>query len=114
MEEAQRLCDRIGILAGGKRVAEGAPQELVTRVLAREALELDASPAEEAEWAHGLAGVRRLRVGGRLFLFADDAGGLRERLRPRLGGRERSVVARPAHLEDVFLALTGTRLEGGA
>jgi lipooligosaccharide transport system ATP-binding protein len=114
MEEAERLCDRIAILAGGKRVAEGAPRELVREVLAREALEIEATPAEEAEWLRGLADVRRLRVGSRLFLYVDDAGALHERLRPRLAGTHRSFVARPAHLEDVFLALTGTRLEGGA
>ena len=51
------------------------------------------------------------------MLFCDDAGRLLERLRHRASVRSQdhlSVVVRPTNLEDVFLALTGTRLEGGA
>jgi ABC-2 type transport system ATP-binding protein len=31
MDEAQRLCDRIGVVRGGRLVAEGTPQSLVNR-----------------------------------------------------------------------------------
>ncbi len=59
--------------------------------------------------------VRTLRTGRRLVLFADDATALLETLRERgRTGDPSAVVVRPTNLEDVFLALTGTALEGDA
>ncbi|MGH7341660.1 MAG: ABC transporter ATP-binding protein, partial [Candidatus Rokuibacteriota bacterium] len=40
MDEAERLCDRLVILAQGRVVADGAPQELIRKTLAPEALEV--------------------------------------------------------------------------
>ena len=57
----------------------------------------------------------RLRTGRRLTLFVPDAGALLETLRHRgAAGDPRAIVVRPTNLEDVFLARTGTTLEGGA
>jgi lipooligosaccharide transport system ATP-binding protein len=115
MEEAERLCDRLAILADGRVVAEGAPRALVHEHLAPEALELDLAPDEEAAVLGALNGVRGLRAGRRVVLYVGDAPALLETLRPRTPALSaRGVVARRTNLEDVFLALTGTRLEGGA
>ncbi|MEB2344214.1 MAG: ABC transporter ATP-binding protein [Deltaproteobacteria bacterium] len=112
MDEAERLCDRLAILAAGRVVAEGAPAALIREHLAAQALELAVAPADEARVLAGLDGVRRLRSGRRLVLFADDAAGLLVTLRARrAAGDPAAVVVRPANLEDVFLALTGTGLE---
>jgi lipooligosaccharide transport system ATP-binding protein len=114
MDEAERLCDRVAVMAGGRLRAEGAPAELVLRFLAPEALELDTDPAEEEGlFGDGLAGPKRLRVGRRLLVYAQDTAPWIERVRSRDGGDRRPLVARPTNLEDVFLALTGTKLEGG-
>jgi lipooligosaccharide transport system ATP-binding protein len=113
MDEAERLCDRLAVMAEGRVVAEGAPAELVRRVLAPEALELDCPPAEERALAERLGGARRMRTGSRLVLYGDHAGPLLDGVRAVRGGVE-GVIVRPTNLEDVFLALTGTRLEGGA
>jgi lipooligosaccharide transport system ATP-binding protein len=117
MDEAERLCDRIVILAQGRVVAEGAPKELIAKTLAPETLELELDEDESRALGRELDGVRRLRTGRRVMLFSDDAARLLDRLRHRwseLGGERQPVIVRPTNLEDVFLALTGTRLEGGA
>jgi hypothetical protein len=53
-----------------------------------------------------------LRVGARLMLYVDDAADLIERVRHHDGGDRRSIIVRPTNLEDVYLSLTGTNLEG--
>jgi lipooligosaccharide transport system ATP-binding protein len=115
MDEAERLCDRLVILAAGSKVAEGAPEALIRELLAPQALELSVEERDEAAVLRDLDGVRRLRVGRRLVLYVADAGALLETLRHRGAlGDPRAVVVRPANLEDVFLAKTGTGLEGNA
>ena len=113
MDEAARLCDRVLILAEGRAICEGAPRALIAERLAREALELDCTPAEEARW---LADEpwKRLRSGRRLVVYGDSVAPLVARLRAQDGGDGRPLVVRPANLEDVFLAATGTSLGGDA
>jgi len=112
MDEAERLCDRLAILAEGRVVAEGAPAELIRKHLAPEVLELELSPEREEQLLAELQDLRRLRAGRRLFLYSRDAARLLATLRDRGDGADHhGVVLRPANLEDVFLALTGTQLE---
>jgi len=116
MEEAERLCDTLVILAEGRVVADGAPRQLIRDVLAPEALELEVAPEDERRVIGDLDGVQRLRSGRRLMLYVPDAGALLETIRHRDGGPARDhggVIVRPTNLEDVFLALTGTLIEGG-
>jgi lipooligosaccharide transport system ATP-binding protein len=114
MEEAERLCDRVLIMSAGRKVLEGAPRALVQARLAREALELDCTPEEEARLLAGLPGAKSLRAGPRLFVFGEHAAPLVERVKQLIDGDARQFVVRPANLEDLFLAATGTRLEAGA
>jgi lipooligosaccharide transport system ATP-binding protein len=116
MDEAERLCDRLVVMAEGRVVADGAPAQLIRELLAPEALELDVAPEDEAVWLPGTAGLARLRSGRRLVLYVEDAGALLQRVRrrnPGDGSRHPAAVVRPTNLEDVFLKLTGTRLEAG-
>ncbi len=113
MDEAERLCDRVLILCEGRAICEGAPRALIDARLAREAVELDCTPEEEKRLFDG-ASWQRLRSGRRLVLYADSAAPLVERIRAGDGGDLRPLVVRPTNLEDVFLAATGTTLEGGA
>jgi len=112
MDEAQRLCDQVAIITVGKVIASGAPAELIKSRLAPETVELDCTPSEEALLFDGLGPERRLRVGRRLMLYVEDAASLISRIRRHDQGDRRSVIVRPTNLEDVFLALTGTSLEG--
>jgi lipooligosaccharide transport system ATP-binding protein len=111
MDEAQRLCDQVAIVSAGKVIAAGAPADLITARLAPETVEFDCTPNEEAALLDGLAPDRRLRVGRRLMLYVDDAGGLIEQIRRHDEGDRRPLIVRPTNLEDVYLALTGASLE---
>jgi lipooligosaccharide transport system ATP-binding protein len=114
MEEAERLCDRLVILAEGRIVVDGGPRDLIRQVLPQEVLELDVSAESEQAVVGELNGLERLRNGDRLKLYVEDAGALLETMRHRNGGACKAHTAatiRPTNLEDVFLKLTGTNLE---
>jgi lipooligosaccharide transport system ATP-binding protein len=112
MDEAQRLCDRVAIIAAGKIVVEGAPPDLIAAHLAPEAVEVDCEPGEETGLFDGTPPPRhRLRSGRRMMLYVDDASALVDRLHQRDPTNRRALVVRPTNLEDVFLRLTGTSLE---
>jgi lipooligosaccharide transport system ATP-binding protein len=111
MDEAQRLCDLVAIVCAGKVIAAGAPAALIAERLAREAVEFDCTPEEEAALLDGASLGRRVRAGRRLMLYLDRATDLIEHVRRRDQGDRRPIVVRPTNLEDVYLSLTGTSLE---
>lgn len=113
MDEAERLCDRVAIFAEGRIESEGSPRELIRRHLAEEALEVDCDAATEGALLAGFGGVQRQRAGSRLIVYLSDAAPLLERVHRTLGGSVRPIV-RPTNLEDVFLALTGVRIDEAA
>jgi lipooligosaccharide transport system ATP-binding protein len=115
MDEAQRLCDRVAIVSAGKVVGAGTPADLIATLLAPEAVEFDSTLQEEAALLDGFARSNgRLRAGQRLILYVDDPTPLIERIRHHDQGDRRSILVRPTNLEDVFLSLTGTSLEGNS
>jgi ABC-2 type transport system ATP-binding protein len=118
MEEAERLCGRIGILDEGRLVAEGTRDALVAS-LGREArVELGfGRPGELAragEILPGLAGVSRTsHSNDHLVVFVDDGPRRMPALWARLleaGLEPTATELRAPDLEDVFLALTGRAL----
>jgi lipooligosaccharide transport system ATP-binding protein len=113
MDEAERLCDTVVIMTQGRAACHGAPRSLIAEHLALEAVELDCTEDEERRLFDGAA-IKRLRAGSRLMLFADDATPLVDLVHRQDGGDRRPIVVRPANLEDVFLSVTGTRLEEDA
>ncbi len=113
MDEAERLCDRVLIMSEGRAVADGAPGTLVREHLAAQAIEIDCSLEEQKALLCGVLSPH-LRVGQRMIVFADDTGPITDRIQALDGGDRRGLVIRPANLEDVFLALTGTQLQEGA
>lgn len=113
MDEAQRLCDTVAIMSAGNVIAQGAPEELIKRYLARQAVELDATPEQEHALLHDLGeSPPRYRSGNRSMIYLDDPAPLLDRLKGGAGVEARAVAVRPTNLEDVFLTLTGTSLEG--
>ena len=116
MDEAQRLCDTVAIMSAGDIIAQGAPEELIERYLARQAVELEATQEEEHALLRGFdESLPRYRSGNRSMIYLDDPAPLLERIRLGIeaGAGARAVAVRPTNLEDVFLTLTGTRLEEG-
>ncbi|MBI5768150.1 MAG: ABC transporter ATP-binding protein [Verrucomicrobia bacterium] len=112
MEEATRLCSRIGIIDHGRIHALGPLDELLTRLPFEEEITFAASPdtaALTAELAaHGetatLNGTNRFRPRADFKLSAFYALAEQHRLPPRLFTQQRPT------LEAVFLHLTGRSL----
>ncbi len=100
IEEAQRLADRVAIMAAGRVVAEGSPIQLIREHAGREVHEVSHRDDQELEALRADAQERGLVVrssGPALaYLHAD-------RLEAELPAGER----RAATLEDVFVLLTG-------
>ena len=112
MDEAERLCDQVLIMSHGKAICQGRPRTLIDEHLDREAIEFDSTPGEEARLLEGLdKRPKRLRAGDRLMMYTADATALAARIHELDGGTRRPVIVRPTNLEDVFLSVTGTRLE---
>jgi lipooligosaccharide transport system ATP-binding protein len=124
MDEAERLCDRLVIMDGGRIVDEGSPSELVGRHVTREVVEVrpledgrsggpDSDEALEAVLALVRAnGERAEVVTDRVLAYTDDGDALVAKLNAD-GLRPASVLVRRSTLEDVFLILTGrTLIEG--
>ena len=110
MEEAERLADRIAVIAAGEIVAQGTPQTLGDRQLTRTRITF-APPRgmRVADLPAALADHGDLDVGGRIVLsssrVADDLHALSGWALKRSLDLEDLEVRRPT-LEDVYLNLT--------
>lgn len=111
MDEAEGLCDRLGILNQGKLVAAGTLDELLRNLDFSEVIELRGlSPRTDLRPLRLLAGVCLVeRVDGLVRLFVKRATDFLEPLQ-KIIGREKSVRIRiaPISLENLFLYLTGS------
>ena len=116
MEEAERLCDRVGIIDEGRLRAEGTRRELVALVGQRDHVSIAASGdlAGAAAAARGLPAVHDVTVReGGLDLLVDEARHLLPELLAAMAGSGlgmRSVEVVEPDLEAVFLHLTGKAL----
>lgn len=116
MEEAERLCDRIGIVDDGRLVAEGTRAELVRLVGGEDDVRVSATGnlAAAAERVRGVEGVSRADVADEgLRLAAKGASGLLTQLVHALdapGVNVTGIEVREPDLEAVFLSLTGKAL----
>jgi len=115
MDEAEQLCDRLVVMDGGKIAAEGSPRELIDTYSTREVLELRFGPAEHNHAAEVVAGAKADRIevlADRILLYVADGDAALARVR-ELGLEPLASLVRRSTLEDVFLRLTGRRLEDG-
>jgi lipooligosaccharide transport system ATP-binding protein len=105
MDEAQRLCDRIIIIDGGKVLDEGSPQELIDRHARAYVVEIPKPlpPGFAEDW------LERNDIGDAVLYYTNDPSEVIRRLPPHA-----VYTTRGANLEDVFLRLTGHSLRQGA
>lgn len=105
IEEAERLCDRIAILDGGRVIAMDTPTELVSGLKRPTSMELPTNVIEIDE-LRKLPGVEEVtEEAGQVHFGAVDPGPLIQALTEK--GVAGSLRMRAASLEDVFLELTG-------
>jgi lipooligosaccharide transport system ATP-binding protein len=113
MDEAEQLCDRLVVMDRGKIAAEGSPRELIERYSTPEVLELRFEPDRHQVAADKLASVpaeRREVLADRILLYVTDGDATLAAVRS-LGLEPLTSLVRRSTLEDVFLRLTGRRLE---
>jgi ABC-2 type transport system ATP-binding protein len=116
LEEADLLCDRVGIIDRGKIVAEGTPDDLKRKVGADVIVvrvDRDASSLREAvEAVDGVDGVEA--HGHELVITTANGSAAVSPVAVALSGCDvvvRDLTLRTTTLDDVFLELTGARIE---
>ncbi|CAN7366497.1 nodulation factor ABC transporter ATP-binding protein NodI [Trinickia sp. LjRoot230] len=108
MEEAERLCDRLCIIEEGRKIAEGAPDALISAEIGCDVIEIY-GPSPEALREELAPFAERTEISGEtLFCYVREPGAVNTRIAGRPGLR---YLHRPANLEDVFLRLTGREMQ---
>ncbi len=113
MEEAESLCDRLGVMDEGKIVAMGTLNELLTTLECTEVIEVrGVSPQEMTARFADDRSVLEIDVDGeRSRLFVTDAKALLAPLQNVLARHpDASLQISPLSLADLFLRLTGKEL----
>ncbi len=115
MDEAERLCDRVGVIDHGKLIALGSPRELIASLGGQEVIEITLEQGTfDVEAASKLPGVRSVRAVVDSFVLAADPlhvalPAVIDHVRAAGHGLGR-LATRHATLEDVFVSLTGRGL----
>jgi lipooligosaccharide transport system ATP-binding protein len=105
MDEAERLCGRLGVMDHGAMVAEGVPRELIARHLEPYVVEVFGDGTQQWLAAHRSAIDGRVEVSGEtVFCHTGEPDPIVALLR---GNDNIRYLQRPANLEDLFLRLTG-------
>lgn len=118
LEEADALCDRIGIIAAGKIVADGTPSDL-KRAIGNDVIIVRVSGDPEAVRGHveSIDGVDRVEVRGDQVLVSCAQGAATiSPVAVALADSPvevRELTLRTPTLDDVFLQLTGGHLSEG-
>jgi lipooligosaccharide transport system ATP-binding protein len=113
MDEAEQLCDRLVVMDHGKIAAEGSPRELIDTYSTPEVLELRFDPSTHDQAAEKLTAVpaERMEVlADRILLYITNGDRALASVHD-LGLDPLTSLVRRSTLEDVFLRLTGRRLE---
>lgn len=100
MDEAEKLCQRLIVMADGRIVAEGIPRELINQKVKKYALEVrEANNIELRSDHQKILAVKR----GSIHLYFSENPDELTHLMNFYGSRP--MLLRPSNLEDVFLSL---------
>jgi len=113
MDEAEQLCDRLVVMDHGTVAAEGSPRELIAEYCSPEVLELRFEPAVHDASVEKVKDSTTDRVevlADRILLYVTNGDAALAAVRQR-GFQPLTSLVRRGTLEDVFLRLTGRRLE---
>ncbi len=112
MDEAERLCHRLLVVDHGRKIAEGAPRDLIRQYLEPDVVEVFGNGAMGLVDSPLKAMAARVEVSGEtVFFYTQEAKPLLQALEvhPQL-----RTLHRPANLEDLFLKLTGRQIREDA
>ena len=107
IDEAERLGDDVAVMSHGRIIARGRPTALLDEHAGREAMEFYGAPLrllEVEEIAHA-AGLPTRRTGPAVSVLRAEA------MPPEVADKLGEGVHRAANLEDVFVLLTGEKIE---
>ncbi|PMB14980.1 ABC transporter ATP-binding protein [Fischerella thermalis] len=106
LDEAERLCNKIGILKNGQILAEGSLEELRTCIPAKEILVVQTSEAEKAIARAIACGFTPRRYGNDLAFWLPEHLELKEIIARFDGIHIDSISRQPIRLEHIYLELT--------
>ncbi|MDF3834805.1 nodulation factor ABC transporter ATP-binding protein NodI [Cupriavidus basilensis] len=107
MEEAERLCNYLCVIDGGRKIAEGKPHELIDSQIGCDVVEVYGDNLAPLRRELNPLAARIEASGETLFCYVKEPAPLLAALHGRAGVR---YLHRPANLEDVFLKLTGREM----
>jgi ABC-2 type transport system ATP-binding protein len=122
MDEAEKLCDRIAIIDGGKIVASGTTQQLKAKVRGSDRIKLEIAGDPAATLTALRAQPYVLEVSqdsdGAIIIATADGAHAMPRIIEQIeqaGAKIQAMSIEQISLEDVFISFTGRRLreEGG-
>ena len=106
LDEAERLCQRIGILKGGRIVAEGSMEQLRQCIPAQEIVVVQTSQEEKAIARAQQLGFTHRRYGNDLAFWLPQQLELKEIISRFDGIPLDSIARQPVRLEHIYVELT--------
>jgi ABC-2 type transport system ATP-binding protein len=106
LDEAERLCQKIGILKGGRIVAEGRLEELRKRIPAQEILVVQTPDEEQAIARAQEFGFTPRRYGNDLAFWLPEQLELKEIIARFDGIPLDSITRQPVRLEHIYVEVT--------
>ena len=115
MEEAEQLCQRVGIIDHGKIIALDTPGNLIANAGLESTIEFSSSQEDAEKILQGFTGVGKVtKQGNNRFILntKESSKALKEltHFSDENNINMEDISVRKATLEDVFLSLTGRRL----
>ncbi|MBU7000085.1 MAG: ABC transporter ATP-binding protein [Theionarchaea archaeon] len=114
MDEAEFLCDRVGIIDRGKIIALDSPQALIESINAENAISFVAQDMDTREM-ESIEGVSKIeKIKGRYIVYGKNTNSIMKSLTSladKKGIQLKNLQIKEPNLDDVFIALTGRELE---